>query len=112
MEYRTTKCGVGWGAPKIEGLTPHRSYLFRGVLLRGFAASWGFAASAIIVSTVFVLSHAPEFVHYWPGAGAISGLAVGTLVARRVSGSLVPAVALHVSYNAVMIVALYSMSVP
>ena len=83
-------------------------FLFRGVLLRGFAASWGLTASAVVVSALFVLLHLPEFVHYWPACGAIIALALGTLAARLLSGSLAPAVAVHAAYNLVMIVSVYT----
>lgn len=89
-------------APPIE------EFLFRGVLLRGFARSWGFPISAIVVSVSFLLMHVFEFVHYWPGAAAIAALTVGTLIARRLSGSLVPPVALHAGYNLALMVFMYS----
>jgi membrane protease YdiL (CAAX protease family) len=84
-------------APPIEEL------LFRGLLLKGFAASWGLAASGVVVSIVFVLLHIPEAIHYWPALIAIGGLAAATLTTRLVTGSVFAAMALHAAYNAVMV---------
>ena len=80
-------------APPIE------EFLFRGVLLTGFAKSWGRTVSAILVTVIFVSLHLPEVGRYWPALCAISSVAVLLLAIRLRSGSLAPAVAMHTAYN-------------
>jgi uncharacterized protein len=83
-------------------------FFFRGLLLRGFSSSWGPAAGAVIVTVLFVVLHLFESIGYWPAIASICLLSIGTLVARTVSGSLVPAVALHAAYNFVIVVAVFA----
>lgn len=88
-------------APPIE------EFLFRGVLWTGLRRSLGAVAAATVVTTVFVASHATEALNYWPAWLAIFGAAVGTLIQRIRTGSLVPPLALHAAYNASLIAAVY-----
>jgi membrane protease YdiL (CAAX protease family) len=97
----------GWWSFAIIALfvaPPVEEFLFRGLLLKGFAESWGMTTAAIIVSVVFILLHVPETMHYWPALIAVSALAIGVLATRLVTGSVVAAMALHAAYNAVMVV--------
>jgi hypothetical protein len=84
-------------APAIEEL------LFRGLLLRGFAESWGMGVSATIVTLIFVALHVPEVTQYWPALIGIFGLAGATLAARLVTGSIFASMAVHAAYNAAII---------
>ena len=89
-------------APLVE------EFFFRGLLLRGFTASWGTAAGAIVTGVLFVALHLFEAWTYWPAIVAITTLAAATYFARKWSGSLVPAVAMHLAYNAVIVMAVYT----
>ncbi len=92
-------------APAIEEL------LFRGLLLRGFAESWGIGVSATIVTLIFVALHVPEVMQYWPAMIGIFGLAGATLAARLVTGSIYASMAVHAAYNgAITMVAFIALS--
>jgi uncharacterized protein len=84
-------------APPIEEL------LFRGFLLTGFSASFGRPRAALLVSVVFVLIHLPEAKHFPPAFLGIGLLALLTVWLRIRTGSLLPAIAAHAGYNAVIV---------
>jgi membrane protease YdiL (CAAX protease family) len=85
---------------------PLEELLFRGVLLRGFARTWGIPAASILVTILFVAGHLPQVGLYWPAIVAISVLAIATIAARLITGSLAPSLALHASYNMGIVLAL------
>lgn len=89
-------------APLIE------EFFFRGLLLSGFTASWGSIAGPIATAVLFVAMHLFEAWVYWPAIVTITVLAVGTYLARKLSGSLIPAMAMHLAYNAVIVVTVYA----
>jgi membrane protease YdiL (CAAX protease family) len=84
-------------APFVE------EFFFRGLLLKGFSTSWGPRVGAIVVTTLFILLHLTETFDYWPATTAVALMSVGALLARTITGSLGPAVALHGSYNFVIV---------
>jgi membrane protease YdiL (CAAX protease family) len=84
-------------APFVE------EFFFRGLLLKGFSTSWGAKAGSIVVTVLFVLLHLGETYNYWPATLFVTLMACGTLAARRLTGSLAPAIALHGSYNLVIV---------
>ena len=49
--------------------------------------------------------HIPEAGSYPPALVSITIMGVGALAARIVSGSLVPAILLHATYNTILVVA-------
>lgn len=85
---------------------PLEEFLFRGVLLRGFARTWGVPAASVIVTVLFVAGHLPQVGLYWPAIVAIGVLAIATITARLVTGSLAASLALHASYNLGIVLAL------
>ena len=87
-------------APPIE------EFLFRGLLLKGFVTSWGTAGGAISVTFLFVISHLAETFHYLPALLGISALAIGAVICRIKTVSILPAIALHCGYNLVLVAAL------
>ena len=89
-------------APPVEEL------LFRGLLLRGFAESWGMPAAGAIVTVIFVILHLTETWHYPLSIVAIVALALATLAARLLTGTIAAAAALHAAYNGVMIVVTFA----
>jgi membrane protease YdiL (CAAX protease family) len=80
-------------APPVEEL------VFRGVLYAGLAGRWGAPKAAAWTTLAFVLMHVPQIGGFWPGWIIIGLVGVLALRARLRSGSLLPAVALHVAYN-------------
>ncbi|CAN5813364.1 hypothetical protein BH11VER1_BH11VER1_40020 [soil metagenome] len=77
-------------------------YLFRGVLASGLRTRFGAATTISIVTVLFTLMHVTEAKAYWPAFLSIAALGVLAGVARERFGSLVPAMAAHFGYNAVI----------
>jgi membrane protease YdiL (CAAX protease family) len=96
-----------WAVLGVVLAPPIEEFVFRGVLFRAFANSWGMRGGAVAVTLLFVLSHAPEIYSYWPACGAILLLGIATLGFRVWSGALGPSIALHASYNAVLATLVY-----
>lgn len=90
-------------APVFEEL------IFRGVMLRGFRASWGLPAASILVTVLFFILHIPEMVGYWPSILGIFLLSVLTLAARLRTGSVVSAMYVHLAYNLMLVSAVYAL---
>jgi membrane protease YdiL (CAAX protease family) len=80
--------------------------LFRGVLFSGLARSWGVAASAVVVSALFLLFHLAETMAFWPSTIAVGVLAIGTIGSRMLTNRLGPPIAMHLAYNSVLAIAL------
>lgn len=99
-----------WAVLVVLVAPPTEEFIFRGVLYGGFSKSWGKAAATIVVTLLFVAMHLTEAKSYWPALTGISLLAVGTLVARRASGSLLPAIALHAAYNTSLVIFVYMLA--
>lgn len=78
---------------------PSEEFLFRGVLYAGFSRSWGSLRAAICVSVIFVSLHLFEVIGYLPALFGISGLAIGTMIVRQRTGSLIAPMAMHIAYN-------------
>jgi membrane protease YdiL (CAAX protease family) len=96
-----------WAILAIGVAPPTEELLFRGVLYAGFARSWGARAAAVVTTALFVALHAPEIRGYWPGWMVIASLGALALRARLRTGSLAPAIALHVGYNLALVVVIY-----
>lgn len=97
-----------WAALALLFAPPVEEFFFRGVLLSGFTASWGPKIAAVVVTLLFLFMHIFETWSYWPATVAIVALAVAALIARRTTGSLYPAMALHFAYNAAIVVAVFT----
>ncbi|GAA5265593.1 CAAX protease family protein [Acidiphilium sp. MT5] len=100
----------GW--PRVASLIlfiliapPAEEFIFRGGAFAALASRHGVWVSGAIVTACFVALHAPEKIHYPPGFIDITLLAVAALWLRLRSGSLKPAMVLHVLYNGGVIVA-------
>lgn len=96
-----------WVVLAVAIAPPVEEFVFRGVLFQGLANSWGRARSAIIVTTIFALFHVPETGSYWPALLAITLMAVLVMAVRLRFGSLGPAVAMHMAYNAVLAISAF-----
>ena len=99
---------LGWAILAVGIAPPVEEFLFRGVLLAGFARSWGPAIAATVVTSLFVVLHMLEVQDYWPGLAGIALMAIAALEVRRGTGSLGPAIALHAAYNLLPVVAVYA----
>jgi len=81
--------------------------LFRGVLYGGFRRSFGVMAAGIITSAIFVLLHITEIIHFLPAILPLAALAAGALWVRLRFAAIGPAIALHIGYNAIMVLQFY-----
>jgi len=89
-------------APTVE------EFLFRGVLLAGFARAWGIRVAASLVTILFVGMHFPYAARYWPAVLGVTVLAIFLVIVRKRTGSLLPGVAAHLAYNSVVVAAAYA----
>lgn len=80
-------------APLIEEV------VFRGVMLAGFARSFGLPVAIVLCSALFVAAHMPELIRYPPGTIGIGGLALLAMWLRLQTKSVFPAMAVHAGYN-------------
>jgi membrane protease YdiL (CAAX protease family) len=83
-------------APMIEEL------LFRGVLYGGYRKALGPTGAAVLTTSLFVLLHLTEMIHFWPSIIFITGLASAALWLRLRSSAIGSAVAAHFGYNAIL----------
>lgn len=84
-------------APPVEEL------LFRGVMFGGICQSFGPIWAAILTTFLFAASHIIEAIHFWPAFVFISLMALAALWLRISTKTIGPSIALHFSYNLVMI---------
>ena len=81
--------------------------MFRGILFTGFCQSWSLGSAGALVLLLFVAAHFSEITGYGPAVVGVVLAGTGTLVARIATRSLVPAIALHASYNLCLVAATY-----
>ncbi len=91
-----------WIVMAIAIAPPVEEFVFRGALWTGFERSWGPIGAGIVVTALFVCMHLLESGRYPPAIAAIATLGAACIVARVLSGSLVPPIAMHMAYNAVI----------
>ena len=77
--------------------------LFRGFLFTGLAQSWGPILAGIVTTVLFVAVHMPKVLEYWPALVAVSLIGWLTVLIRIRTGSLAPGIAMHCTYNGVLI---------
>jgi membrane protease YdiL (CAAX protease family) len=99
---------VAWAVLAVAIAPPVEELVFRGVLYAGFAAKWASSRAGFVTTMIFVAMHATEIGAYWPAWIAIGVLSTLALRARVATGSLVPAVALHATYNLGLVLATYA----
>ena len=73
--------------------------LFRGVLYTGLARRWRPPIAGTLTTLAFLAMHVPQLGGHWPGWILIGLLGALALRARVATGSLLPAIALHSTYN-------------
>jgi membrane protease YdiL (CAAX protease family) len=55
---------------------------------------------SVAVTVLFALLHLSETFRYWPALVAITVMAIATLSARLLSRGLIPAMVMHLGYDA------------
>jgi membrane protease YdiL (CAAX protease family) len=99
---------LAWAILALALAPPIEELVFRGVLYAGLARSWGPRRGAVAVTGIFVAMHATETGSYWPAWLALTLLATLALRVRVATGSLLPAIALHATYNLALVLAVYA----
>jgi membrane protease YdiL (CAAX protease family) len=84
---------------------PSEEFMFRGLLLKGVEASWGRGWACVVVTVLFVALHAIQIRLNWHAGIFILLFSIAALVARLQTGSLVPPMAMHATYNLVIFAA-------
>lgn len=103
--------GIGravWAVVAIAIAPPLEELLFRGLILRGFLASWGVTWASVATTVLFFIPHVFETGTYWPAILAILAIGAATLAGRLLTGSVYAAMAVHLAYNASLVVAVYA----
>jgi membrane protease YdiL (CAAX protease family) len=98
---------LGWALIAVLIAPPIEEFVFRGVLFSGLIRSWNKGVAGVLVTTLFAALHFTEVVAYAPAAVIVCLVGVATLIARHASGSLLPAVALHATYNLCIVIGAY-----
>ena len=78
--------------------------LFRGFFYTSLAQSWGAGVAGILTTLVFVAVHMPKVLEYWPALVAVTLVGTLTVLMRIRSGSLLPGITMHSTYNGVLVV--------
>jgi membrane protease YdiL (CAAX protease family) len=102
---------IAWVFLALVFAPPFEEFFFRGLLLKGFITSWGKAAGGCTVVILFVAGHLFETWAYWPATLTIAVLGTATVLARQMTGSLFPAIALHGAYNLAIVTAVLASTV-
>lgn len=98
---------VGW-ALMFMGLFPVvEEVLFRGFLFTGLSQSWGPSVAGLMTTMIFTAVHMPKVLEYWPALLAVLLLGSLTVLIRIRTESLVPGIALHSTYNGVLVTAAF-----
>lgn len=84
-------------APAVE------EFVFRGVMLTGMAAAWGQRAAGVVVTLTFTLLHLREAYAYLPALVPIFLVGWVTYRLRFKTGSILPGLAVHMSYNGLLV---------
>ena len=99
---------LSWAVLVLVFAPPIEEFLFRGVLLHGFAKTWGLTTAVLLTSVIFIAFHLTETRSYWPALSGISLLAGVTAAVRLSTKALGPAIAVHAGYNLVFVVLVYA----
>lgn len=92
-------------APAVE------EFVFRGVMLTGMAAAWGQRAAGVVVTLTFTLLHLREVYSFLPALLPIFLIGWVTYRLRFKTGSILPGLAVHMSYNGLLVVLVFSQPV-
>lgn len=87
---------------------PVEEFIFRGVLLAGFGGAWGLWPGVAASTSLFALAHLGQLGNFWPAFVAILVFALVVALVRLRTRSLLPGIALHACYNAVIVLSTFS----
>lgn len=82
---------------------PVEEFIFRGAGFAAVARSFGTGGAVIVTTLAFVVLHAADKIHYWPGFLLVGCLALAAVFLRLRYRSLWPGILLHVCYNGFLI---------
>ena len=88
-----------WTVAGLAISPPLEEFLFRGVLLAGFASAWGIGAAAVLSTLLFTALHVTELSAYPPATFGIVSMSAVAIALRVRTGSLAPPIAAHFGYN-------------
>lgn len=81
--------------------------MLRGVLWSSLVRKLNPGPAAAAATLTFLLAHVPEIRGYWPAWAMVSAVGLAAVCLRVRGESLAPPVALHASYNACLVAAVY-----
>lgn len=94
---------IGWTLMFVVLFPVIEEVLFRGFLFTGFSESWRPSLAGIFTTVAFVAVHMPKVLEYWPALLAVTAMGALTVFIRIRTGSLAPGMALHSTYNGVLV---------
>lgn len=94
---------IGWVLMFVILFPVVEEILFRGFLFTGLAQSWGPILAGIVTTVLFVAVHMPKVLEYWPALFAVTLIGTLTVFIRIRAGSLAPGIAMHSTYNGVLV---------
>ena len=87
------------------GMAPFvEEFAFRGALIAAFAQRFHVVTAVLISTLLFVIMHAADKIHYWPGFIDVGLLGLACAFVRLRFGSVRPAMLLHFLYNGCLVV--------
>jgi membrane protease YdiL (CAAX protease family) len=88
-----------WMATLLVAAPIGEEMVFRGAFQGYLARRIGTGAAIIVAALLFLIVHLPQLDGYWPAMVSILGLGIAAGIARAKTGSLMGAIAVHISYN-------------
>jgi membrane protease YdiL (CAAX protease family) len=82
---------------------PLEEFIFRGAAFAAVARGFGTAAATVVTTLAFVVLHAADKIHYWPGFLLVGCLALAAVFLRLRYRSLWPGILMHACYNGLLI---------
>jgi len=98
---------IGWTLMFVVLFPVVEETLFRGFLFTGLAQSWGSSVAGVLTTLAFVAVHMPKVLEYWPALLVVTLIGILTVVIRIRTGSLAPGIAMHSTYNGVLVAAAF-----
>ncbi len=87
------------------GLAPFvEEFVFRGTLIAAFARRFHVVTAVLLSTLLFVMMHAADKIHYWPGFIDVGLLGLACAFVRLRYRSVRPAMLLHFLYNGCLVV--------
>ena len=94
---------IGWTLMFVVLFPVVEETLFRGFLFTGLSQSWGPRVAGVLTTLAFVAVHMPKVLEYWPALVAVTFIGTLTVFLRMRTGSLAPGIAMHSTYNGVLV---------